>query len=372
MKRQVPALLFVATIDRIIIQGIYPILPVMIASLGSSKKETGLFMTVTYIAVAAGSLLTPALLRRFPSVSKMSVVISLLSAVALIGMGVFQGFYGLLLATSAYWFLSGIQINVYSIIMSHISPPQSIGPNFGLLANTILVGSVVGSFAIGPLIHHWGGVYAFAFFGIITILSRTALLGAGFDIAYSGVKQVSGFHINKKLWVLLITLNVGIMLSFIGRFNLSLIMKDANSNIDDISYIFAWGSALAFPLPYLFGLLAKKVSNKALLFVTLVSVTASMYLLSASHTYTSFLLVSFLICIMTYCSRGVSQKIIYDMYPLNQQTQAQSALTSANWIAAIAGFLIIGITTGMLSLETLSLIGAVIGSIAGVGLLLLL
>ena len=60
------------------------------------------------------------------------------------------------------------------------------------------------------------------------------------------------------------------------------------------------------------------------------------------------------------------------MYPLNQQTKAQSALTSANWIAAIAGFLVIGITTGSISLETLSLIGSVIGGVAGVALLFLL
>jgi MFS family permease len=372
MKKQVPRLLFVATIDRIIIQGIYPILPVMIANLGTSKKDTGLFMTVTYIAVAAGSMLTPALLKRFPSVNRMTVIISLLSAVALIGMGVLSSFSGLLAATSAYWFLSGIQINVYSIIMSQISPPKNIGPNFGLLANTILVGSVVGSFSIGPLIQHWGMIYAFAFFGTITILSRLALVGAGFDYAYAATRQVSGFRINKKLWILLITLNVGIMLSFIGRFNLSLIMKDARSNIDDISYIFAWGSLLALPLPYLFGLLAKRYSNKALLFVTLCSIAASMYLLSVSHTFTSFLAVSFLICIMTYCSRGVSQKIIYDMYPLNQQTQAQSALTSANWIAAIAGFLILGITSGTLSLETLSLIGSVVGGVAAIVLLIAL
>jgi hypothetical protein len=75
---------------------------------------------------------------------------------------------------------------------------------------------------------------------------------------------------------------------------------------------------------------------------------------------------------MTYCSRGVSQKIIYDMYPLNQQAQAQSALTSANWVAAIAGFLILGLTSGTVSLETLSLIGSVVGGVAAIVLLIAL
>jgi len=361
MKKSVFILLVVATIDRIILQGIYPVLPVMVANLGVSKKDTGMFMTITYISIALGSMLTARLLKYYSSVNKLSLIISVLTAVALYAMGVQSGYVGLLVATSCYWCLSGIQINIYSVIMSYISTAENIGGNYGLLANTTLTGAVIGSFLIGPVIHTWGNFYAFLFLGILTIAARLVMMLADYDIVYAQHKYIGEFKLSKRLWILLISFNTGIMLSFMGRFNLSLIMKEHHYNLNDISYIFAWGSLIVFPLPYLFGLLSQKVSNKLLLIITLLCVTASMAVLYKGVSYPAFLTVSFLICIMTYCSRGVSQKIIYDMYPLKQQTQAQSILSSSNWIAGIFGFLLVSIASDVLSLQQVSLLGFIVG-----------
>jgi MFS family permease len=369
MKKSVAILLFVAVVDRIILQGIYPVLPVLVANLGASKRATGLFMTVTYISIALGSMATPRLLGWFSSVNRLSIIISVLTAVALCAMGLQTSYIGLLVATSCFWCLSGIQINIYSVIMSYISRAERIGANYGLLANTTLVGAVLGSFLIGPLIHYWGGFYAFLLFGVVSIASRFAMMAADYDIVYAQHKYIGAFRIEKRMWVLLISFNTGMMLSFMGRFNLSLIMKEHHYGLDAISYIFAWGSLIVFPLPYLFGWLSQRVSNKLLLVITLSSVTLSMLLLSRGSSYPIFLTISFLICIMTYCSRGVSQKVIYDMYPLKQQTQAQSLLTSANWVAGIAGFGLVSIASELFSLQQVSMVGFVVG-LASIVLLL--
>lgn len=361
MNKPVATLLTLSTIDRIILQGIYPILPVLIANLGIPPGKTGLFMTVTYVAIALGSIITPALLRFYPRVSKLSVAIAVATAVTLGAMGLQTTFGGLLAATAGYWFLCGIQINIYSIIMSHISPAAASGTNFGLLANTTLVGSVVGSFGIGPAIHYLGSSTAFWAFGLLTCLSRLLLIGSTYEVVYAQQPQVPGFRPSSKLWVLVLALNAGIMLSFIGRFNLSLIMQGQQQPLGAISYVFGVGSLLALPLPWLFGRLSHKIPPKALLLVTLASVTGGMYLLYSYSSYGSFIAVSFLIAIMTYCSRGVSQKIVYDLYPLGQQTQAQSLLTSANWMAAIAGFVLVGTLSGTYALQQVSLYGFWVG-----------
>jgi MFS family permease len=370
MNRSVFLLLLIATIDRIILQGIYPILPVMIADLGASAKDNGIFMAVTYLSIAVGSYLTPRILGYYTSVSKLSVWLSVFTAVSLIAMGSGMGYLGFLVATSAYWFFSGVQINIYSIIMSYISPPEHTGSNFGLLANTTLVGAVIGSFFIGPVIHNLGTLCSFILFGVLTVLARMLVLFSGFDVVYSKHNVPSGdFRISARLWLLLIVFNTGIMLSFMGRFNLSLIMKEYHYDIDSISYIFAWGALIVFPLPYFFGLLSQRVPGKLLLVLSLACATIAMGLLYKGNAYISFLSVSFLICIMTYCSRGVSQKIIYDMYPLNQQNHAQSVLSSANWVAAIIGFVVVSATSGSFSLQEVSLFSFIAGVLAVVVLL---
>jgi len=365
MNRSIFILLLVATIDRIVLQGIYPVLPVMIADLGTSARDNGIFMAITYVSIAAGSYLTPRILNYYGSVSKLSMIVSLLTAISLVSMGMGMGYAGFLVATSFYWFFSGVQINIYSIIMSYISPPEHSGRNFGLLANTTLVGAVMGGFFLGPAIHYAGIFYSFVLFGTVTVVTRLLMLRPDFDVVYARHNAGPGnFRISKKLWLLLITFNAGIMLSFMGRFNLSIIMKEHHYLIDNISYVFAWGALIVFPLPYLFGLLSQRVSGKLLLVVSLASVTVAMGWLYAAATYLSFLSVSFLICIMTYCSRGVSQKIIYDMYPLSEQKHAQSVLSSANWVAAIIGFVLVSITSGSFSLQQVSLLGFAAGVVA--------
>ncbi len=372
MNRPVLILLLIATIDRVILQGIYPILPVMIADLGASARDNGIFMAVTYMSIAAGSYLTPRILQLYTSVSRLSIIISVFTALSLVGMGCGMGYFGFLIATSLYWFFCGVQINVYSIIMSYLSPPWKAGGNFGMLANTTLIGAVIGSFFIGPVIHHLGSLNSFLLFGGVTIFARLLMLRSGFDIVYARHNtHTERFKISPKLWLFLITFNTGIMLSFMGRFNLSLIMKAHHYNIDAISYVFAWGALIVFPLPYLFGLLSNRVSGKLLLGVSLACVTVAMGLLYKQDSYFSFLAISFLICIMTYCSRGVSQKIVYDMYPIGQQKHAQSVLSSANWVAAIIGFVVVSITSGSFSLREISLISFLAGIVAVVVLVFL-
>jgi MFS family permease len=365
MRNPFIKLLLVATIDRVILQGIYPILPVMIADLGASAKDNSIFMAVTYLSIAGGSYLTPRVLRYYPSVSKLSLILAFFTAVSLVAMGCGLGYFGFLIATSLYWFFCGVQINIYSIITSYLSTAEKAGSNFGMLANTTLVGAVLGSFLIGPVIHNLGALAAFILFGIVTIGFRFLMLGRDFDVVYSmHSTDTIRFKITPMLWLLLITFNAGIMLSFIGRFNLSLIMKSLHYDIQSISFIFAWGALIVFPLPYLFGLLSQRIPGKWLLAVSLACVAVAMALLGISDSYMSFLTVSFLICVMTYCSRGVSQKIIYDMYPLSQQKHAQSVLSSANWVAAIIGFVFVGLSSGSFSLQGMSSLGFWAGLIA--------
>ena len=370
MNRPIAALLFSATIDRVILQGIYPVLPVMVASRGVAAKDNGLFMAVVYVAIALGSWLTPRILELHPSIGKLSVALSLLTGIALLAMGYSVSYPAFLLSTAAYWFLCGVQVNIYSVLMSFISPPASVGSNFGLLANTTLAGAILGGLTIGPCIKLLGGHGAFVLFAVATVATRLLMLLPQFDVVYARHSvKLAPLKISTALWIFLILFNAGIMLSFIGRFNLSLVMKDLHYDIDAISRLFAWGALAVLPLPYVFGMLSQRVPPKWLLIISLSSVTLAMWLLYTSSTYTAFFWAGFLICIMTYCSRGVAQKIIYDMYSLAEQKRAQSLLASANWVAAIFGFALVSVLSSGFSLSVVSLASCALGVVASMSLL---
>ncbi|MBE2289422.1 MAG: MFS transporter [Chitinophagaceae bacterium] len=371
MSGPVLRLLLVATIDRIILQGIYPILPLLIAEKGADARMNSVFMAVTYLAIAIGSWLTPAIMSRFRSVSRLSMVVGLLTAVFLLVMGVSSNYYLFLLGTSLYWFLCGVQINVFSIMMSYVSTEADSGKNFGLLANTTLLGAVLGGFMMGPVLQFAGAVQSFTAFAVVSVLVRFVLMSGEFDKVYQRFATVPGnFRLSARVWLLLIALNAGIMLSFTGRFNLSLMMRSGGFQVSQVSNLFALGALIVFPLPYLFGLLSQKISGKWLLMLTLLSVTGALFLLATTKGFGYYLGVSVLIGIMTYCSRGVSQKIFYDQFPIEEQKHAQSVLSSSGWVAAILGFLIVTVMAAGFSLEQVSVVGIIIGLSAVVVLFL--
>jgi predicted MFS family arabinose efflux permease len=356
-KRGVNILLVSSVIDRTILQGIYPLLPILVSNTGATKKETGIFMTVIYLAIFIGSVFTTKALKFNSSIIKVAIAISILLSVSLFLMGIQNNFTFFLIATSAVWLLAGINQNLSSIIMSYISPAESVGINFGKLANTILIGTVVGSFITGSLFKWIGQEYTFLIFAIAFVFSKLLLVFIKITKPKETIKDKQKFKINSQFVWLMIVLNTGLMLTHIGRFCLSLIMKDNNINIEDISHIFAWGALCALPLPYIYGVLSQKLSNKLLLITNLIAILCCMMLLFVCNNWIEYLLISFLISIMAYCSKGVSQKIVYEYYPLNQQSSAQSALSTSNWIAAIFGFLWVGIATDIFTLHQIPLIG---------------
>jgi MFS family permease len=138
-------------------------------------------------------------------------------------------------------------------------------------------------------------------------------------------------------------------------------MRSGGYKVSEVSNLFALGALLVLPLPYFFGLLSQKIGGKWLLMITLLSVTGALFLLAVTIGFGYYLGVSVLIGIMTYCSRGVSQKIFYDQFPIEEQKHAQSVLSSSGWVAAIMGFLIVTVMASRYSLEQVSWVGIVVG-----------
>lgn len=247
-------------------------------------------------------------------------------------------------------------------MMSHFTAPNTAGQDFGLLANTTLVGAVVGSFFVGDWMHFAGQFWAFVGFAGLIVLSRLLFLFPNLDVSFHANHSVSTVRQRPTfgLWVLLVTLNIGIMLAFIGRFNMSLVMKQSGYSIGSVSRAFALGTLLALPFPWLFGIWEKRVPAIVLLSISISCVALALPLINGKHYY-AYITAGFLMSIMTYCSRGVTQKLLYDEFPISVQRYAQSLLSTVNWVAAITAFAAIAILSLYFPAHIINWVGFAIG-----------
>lgn len=365
MKKATNLLLLSSLIERTVFQGIYPVLPVIVASVGASKKDTGLFMAIIYGAIFLGSVSSPKIFKTKYSIIKTAIVIALMLGVAICLMGSMKQYSFLLLASCLVWFLGGVQQNTTSVMMTYITTPKNAGINFGKLGNTVLIGTVVGGFLTSLLFKVCGQPITFIIYGVAIVLSRFLVLLIKPINAIDNTKSIvqEKFKPSKQFLWLVIAVNIGLMLAHIARFCLSLLMKEHGHSIESISANFGWGALIALPLPYLYGRLSQLKSNRLLLFSLLISIAICMLLLFSFSNSFSFLIISFLISVTAYCSKGVTQKIVYKLYPITQQINAQSNLATTNWIAAIFGFTWVSFASDIFTLQQVSIIGFVLAII---------
>ncbi len=366
MSREVNYLLASSLIERTVLQGIYPVLPVIVASTGANKKEIGLFMAIIYIAIFLGSVCSPRIIKTKFTVNTTAILIASFLAIFICIMGGMTKYEFLLSTTSVVWFIAGIQQNITTTLMSHITLPESAGLNFGKVANTVLIGTVIGGFLTSVMFDTVGQSMTFFIYGAAIVVSRLLVLCIKpINISVnSPIKSEGKFKASKPFLWLAVAVNIGLMLTHIARFCLSLLMKESGQSVASISANFGWGALLALPLPYVYGRLSQTKPNRILLLTLLFAISICMFLLFSFNNSACFLITSFLISIMAYCSKGVTQKIVYKLYPLSSQVNAQSMLATTNWIAAIIGFVWVSIASDFFTLQQVSATGFVLAVLA--------
>jgi len=360
MNRSIIPILFFYLIERTVLQGIIPVLPVLATNISHNSTQASIYLSICYVSILIGSLLTD-------KISNLGVSIKILTLINSIPLCVLVGIIGfqknilpLTIVTASAYFLIGLQLNFITIMVSHLSSPNKAGQNFGILNNMLLLGTVLGGFIIGPTVDAWGYKTAFVVFGGGLLLSYIPVA-----FVHIPPKEIVSKTFDKAIltpsfvWLLII-IGIGTMLTQVGRFCIVIDMKDKQMSLSNISYAFAIGTLIASPLPYLYGYLTGKVSNKLLLISTLISLVISFFILRFAATWQHFVSVIFLISIMLYCSKGVCNKICYELFPQERQATAQSWLATANWFAIIFGYGWVGFASDKLTVINVSMIGCVL------------
>jgi len=170
-KKQVVFLVICSLIPWIVGNGLMPLLPVYAERMGASAIMVGVYLAVTYLAIAigafsAGWISGTRLHRKIPLFS-----IYIFSAPLAWMMGRVDHLWALTLLTAFLWFFAGMGFALIMILTGMSVGEDERGKIFGILALTSGLGAVIGGFGTGWLVRNWG--YPLMF----NVVALTLLLG---------------------------------------------------------------------------------------------------------------------------------------------------------------------------------------------------
>lgn len=131
--------------------GLFPILPVYGAQFGASSTEAGLYLTIIYVALSAGSFL-PGWLAGRVSGKTLFVAAGAAGIPALALMGQVTAFWPLVLLTTVVWFSGGINLALISVYTGQAAHEAERGKSFSLLVLATPLGALIGGVTVGVVI----------------------------------------------------------------------------------------------------------------------------------------------------------------------------------------------------------------------------
>ncbi|MBX2923241.1 MAG: hypothetical protein KF746_13660 [Chitinophagaceae bacterium] len=155
-KRNIYRIFTSVLFDRIITQGVFLLLPLLIIKTGVPKSGNATFMSIIFVAVFCGSAITKNTFSYGSSISGFIIKCSIVMSLLLFLMGAATSYYQLLFITASLWFLSGLVQNYLNIFMVYLSKSEKIGVNLGILNIMAQIGTVVGCLLVGSFIKSFG------------------------------------------------------------------------------------------------------------------------------------------------------------------------------------------------------------------------
>ena len=371
-KKQLSALIICSLVPWTLGNGLLPLLPVYATHLGASPTLAGYYLSITYLALALGTLAAGWLSDRFGRRKRWLIVASLSSVPVTWLTGQVANVWQLTALTAVGWFLGGLGLGMIMILAGLFAGPGERGKVFGTLALTNALGAVIGGLGFGAIADRWSYPALFAALaGVNAILPLASLLLEDRPVLRpkAAVSANAPSRLGQGFFLLLaagVIANVGL---FVGGLATSLAMNRLDFLAAEISSTAAVSGLVALPLSPWLGRLSDRIGRKGLLGLCYLTGGLGLATLALSTRLWHFWLAAALRAPAAYVVLGIGSALATDLVPKESLGKGLAAFNTTAWLGGILGFALGGYAIQTFG-QNPALIAAIVFTLGAILLLL--
>jgi MFS family permease len=353
--------------------GLLPLLPVYAVKLGADPAVTGLYLALSYLAIALGATsagwVSGSRFRR-----RVPLIVTGLASVPLPWlMGLASSIWSLTLLTALLWFCGGLGLALMGILAGLSAGEGERGKVFGILAVTGGLGALIGNLGVGWLVRGWGYTTMFT---ALPVLMLAWPVAAFFLEEKENTKARHDDDAPRAPMPLgrdyLLLCAASTVLSIAGFFILlirSFQMSDMGFGPLEISSTGAVGGLISMPLPLVMGWLSDRFDRKPLLILAYLSDVGALVLLPLSYALWHFWLVLVLQGVAGGSNSSIGNAWVTDLIPRESYGKGLAVFGATAWVGGAVGFALAGSLLQNLGSAPASVLGGCL-ALGAVGLLI--
>jgi MFS family permease len=342
-RKQLSALFLCSLASATVGGGVAPLLPVYADRLGATADVTGYFMSFSFFAVAAGTVLggwlSDTLQRR-----KLTLIVAGVLGIPAMGlMGKATNISQLGALTATGWFLGGAAVVLVRILAGLFAEKTERGKVFGVLAMTNGLGSLIGGLTSGPIADRWGYATLFAFLALcFGLLPLAALFLEDIKVpkapGKAGESAGGATGLGRSFFLLLLTSLAATISTNVRSLGTSLAMNEMGFAAAAISSTSAVGGAAILPLVPAAGWLSDRVGRKRFLTVCYLTGSVGLVGLAASVSLWHFWVAGSLVFVMASVHNTIGSALVTDLVPPASLGRGLSLFSTTTWVGGIVGY----------------------------------
>lgn len=371
-RKQITMLFLTSLMPWIVGNAVMALVPIYARQLGADDAATGLYLAISFAALAVGSLGSGWLSRRFQRRKAFIVGAALLSVPMALLMSQAQTLVALTAATSILWLFFGIATTMVNILTGLSASAQRRGLIFGIVGASAALGRTLGGLIAGPIVDRWdfptllvftAGIYA-AMLVVALLLEEKQPAAAPAAIkpaTASGIRARASA--DSVIPLLLIASTFTFFVSYLVVMTRPLAMQTHGFSASAISTVVAISGLVNLPLPFIMGWWSDRAGRRVALMVTYALPTLGAILLIPANLFWHFALAQALISVAN-ISLPIGSALITDLVEPGRLSVTLARWSASMWIGAVAGFVGGGIVTQAFGLSMSFVVGAVMAALS--------
>ncbi len=366
-NRQLAALFAYSLVNFSVGNGLLPLLPQYAEGLGASALWVGIYLGISYAAIALGTAVAGWFADRVGRRRTLMLVVSL--AVTPVGLAesLVTSFALAVVGTAAIWFLAGMALALASILAGMGAAPSERGRVLGFLGVAAPVGSILGGLGIGYLADRLGFAGLWVAAGLLFLLCPGAAIFVR-DATRLGAVAASTAPPSRDIWtaafsILIVGSLVAAFGSFLASLGRSLAMEHVFTKAELTSTV-AISGLVTLPFPFLIGFLSDRLGRLRFLGLCYAAGAAGLLVYSVAASLWQFWAASALVAFVSYVSTAVGSALVVDLVPRESVGRGMAFYSATGWAGGILGFAAGGYLFATLGLPVGFQVGAVLIGVA--------